>query len=308
MKAFSIFDDYPQEAIDTLTQRGFEVTLLEKGKERPSGDELKQLLEDYDVLIIGTAQKMPFDFFEGITSSKIIATASSGVDHIKVPEDKKELIKVINAPVANRVSVAEHTFALILALRKQILEGRDIAAAGLTKKAMNGKPRDLFGSTIGLVGAGGMATAVIKLAQAFGMKCIAWTPNPEKHKDLSAQGVDFVALDEVLRKGDIISVNIPLTEETKGLISAEKVRLLKESVIFISTSRAEITDNVALMRRAKETSTFCVGMDVDADRVSEYWIKDMHNVIVTPHIAGGTVESRQRLFCEVSENIICSGD
>ncbi|MDO5396821.1 MAG: NAD(P)-dependent oxidoreductase [bacterium] len=304
MKAYSIFDDFPASSVEILERSGIEVTLLPKGMERPEGEALKRLLNEYDVLIISTAQKMPEEIFEDINEPKIIATASIGIDHVHIPEGKKSFIKLVNAPKANRISVAEHTFGLILALKKQLNEARRIAAEGKSKKVMQYKPNDLYGSTIGVIGAGGTAGAVLDMAKAFGMKRMAWTRNPENHENLADDGVEFTELDYLLKNADIISVNLPMTDETNGLISADKIELIKENAVFITVSRTEITDNEALLKRASVQKNLFVGMDIDADKVCGLWDDDMDNVIVTPHIAGGTVESRVRLFDEVSHAVI----
>ena len=304
MKAFSVFDDFPQSSIDILEKNGIAVSLLEKGKERPNGNALKALLDEYDILFISTAQKMPKEMFTDINVPKIIGTASSGVDHIHIPEEKKSLIRVANATHANRSTVTEHTFGLILTLRKQLIEGRETAAEGLTKKYMERKPVDLYGSTMGVIGAGGIASTVLKMAKCFGMKRLCWTLHPEKHKDLAEDGVTFIEIDDLLRTADVISVNIPMSEQTRNLINADRVNMMKESATFVTTSRLEITDNEALLNRAKETAKFSVGMDVDAASIKGLWNPSMKNVIVTPHIGGGTIESRIRLFNECSENVV----
>lgn len=304
MRAYSIFDDFPQSSIDMLTNNGIEVTLLPKGGERPNGDALKNILDEYDIIFISTAQKMPEEMFADITTPKIIGTASSGTDHIHIPENKKEFIKVANATHANRTTVTEHTFALILTLKKQLIEGRHTAFMGKSKKTMSAKPIDLLGSTIGVVGAGGIASTVLHYSKAFGMNRLCWTLNPEKHKDLNEDGVEFVDLDTLLKSSDVISVNIPLSEKTNNLISKEKVSLIKDSAVFVTTSRTEITDNEALFAKAKSCLSFGLGMDVDSEKVVGMWNEDMQNVIITPHIGGGTIESRIRLFNECCINTI----
>lgn len=304
MRAYSIFDDFPQSSIDMLTNNGIEVTLLPKGGERPNGDALKNILDDYDIIFISTAQKMPEEMFADITTPKIIGTASSGTDHIHIPENKKDLIKVANATHANRTTVTEHTFALILTLKKQLIEGRHTAFMGKSKKTMSAKPIDLLGSTIGVVGAGGIASTVLRYAKVFGMKRLCWTLNPDHHKDLSNDGVIFVDLDTLLKSSDVISVNIPMSEKTNNLISKKKVSLIKENAVFVTTSRTEIADNEALFEKAKNYPSFGLAMDVDPEKVVGMWNEDMLNVIITPHIGGGTIESRIRLFNECCENTI----
>lgn len=304
MKAFSIFDDFPQSSIDILYHAGISVDLLPKGDIRPSGIELKRLLEFYDIVFISTAQKMPEEMFKDVTSLKIIGTASSGTDHIHIPVDKQHLVKVANATYANRSTVAEHTFALILTLRKRLIEGRRVASEGKSKKFMTSKPIDLIGATIGVVGAGGIASTVLRIAKCFGMKCLCWTLHPELHSYLRMEGVQFVDIETLLRQSDVISVNIPLSEHTQNLISSERVAMLKDNAVFVTTSRIDVTDKEALFAKAHQCKEFGLGMDVDASDVMRLWSPDMDNVIVTPHIGGGTIESRIRLFDECTENVV----
>lgn len=304
MKAYSIFDDFPQSSIEIIENAGIELTLLPKGEERPTGEALKHLLDSYDIIFISTAQKMPEEMFSNVTTPKIIGTASSGTDHIHVPADKKHLIKVANATHANRTTVTEHTFGLILTLRKLLIEGRNVAVEGKAKKVMSAKPVDLLGSTIGVVGAGGIASTLLGYAKVFGMKRLCWTLNPDKHQDLANDGVEFVDIDTLMKQSDIVSVNIPMSDATNNLINADRVAMLKDNAVFVTTSRTEICDNEALFAKSKSCPSFGLGMDVDAANVMGLWTLDQNNVIVTPHIGGGTVASRIRLFDECSENVV----
>ena len=304
MKAYSVFDDFPSSCIEMLESNGVDVTLLPHGEERPQGDALLRLLHTYDILFISTAQKMPEEMFEGIETHKIIATASSGTDHIHMPTTKKQLIHIANATHANRSTVAEHTFGLALLLRKHLLEGRQTALEGLPKKAMSAKPVDLFGSTLGVIGAGGIASAVLGLGKGFGMKRLCWTFHPDHHEDLMKDGVEMVSLENLLQQSDIVSVNIPMSNATHQLIDARRIALMKDNAVLISTSRPEVIDNAALFQRASMCPSFSVGLDYDAKSVLGMWTADMLNVIVTPHIAGGTIESRIRLFEECTSNAI----
>ena len=304
MRAYTIFDDFPQSSIDILKNAGIEVDVQPKGKERPQGDELKQLLDEYDIIFISTAQKMPEEMFKDVVTPKIIGTASSGTDHIHIPSEKQDFIKVANATHANRTTVAEHTFALLLNLRKQLIEGRRTASEGKTKKAMIGKPVDLFGSTMGVVGAGGIASTILRLAGFFGMKRLCWTLHPENHPDLKEEGVEFVDLETLFAHSDNISVNIPLSEQTKGIVTAAIISKAKEDAAVIVTSRMEVVDTQALFVQAKANPLFGLGIDADAADLRDLWESEQDNVIVTPHIAGGTVASRIRLFNECTENVV----
>lgn len=304
MNAYTIFDDFPQQSLELLQRNGIDVVVHPKGAARPQGKELEKLLYQYDIIFISTAQQMPEEMFANVDTPKVIATASSGTDHIHVPADKAALVKIANAPNANRSTVAEHTFALALAFRKQLFEARIVASEGRNKKAMHGRLHDLNGATMGVIGAGGIATRVLRMAHCFGMRCLCWTFNPDKHSSLADDGVEFTDLDTLCRNADVISVNIPSSAETYQLIDRRLVSLMKDDAVFITTSRANVTDISALIEKAQANPHFGLGMDVDPQVVVGQWSIDNRNIIITPHIGGGTIESRIRLFNECCENAI----
>ena len=254
-------------------------------------------------MIIGVKEKLTEDMLAKINKKKIIATLSIGVDHIDKSFFNSNLIRVINCQTSNVISVAEHIFALILGLKKRIIESNDITMQGGNKTQLSSRSNDISGSTIGIIGAGKISQEVIKIAKVFNMKIYCNTLNPEKHKDLLQQGVEFLDLDTLLTNSDIITVNIPLNEENKNLISKDKISLMKKSATFINTSRAEIVDMDELIKYADENKTFNVGLDIDAENYKELLETKRSNVIVTPHIAGVTKEAIKRMDVELANNI-----
>lgn len=302
LKAYSVFKDLDKKACEILTNAGIELE-LSTSEERPNKEELLKLLNDYDILIIGVKERLTEDMLKAINNKKIIATLSIGVDHIDNSFFESNLIKVINCQTSNVISVAEHIFSLILSLKKRIIEANDIAMKGGTKKELSARSNDISNSTIGIIGAGKISREVIKIANVFNMKIYCNTLNPEKHKDLLEQGVEFLSLDELLSNSDIITVNIPLNNENKNLISKDKIRLMKKTATFINTSRAEIVDMNELIRYANENVTFNVGLDIDAENYKELLNTKRNNVIVTPHIAGVTKEAIKRMDFELANSI-----
>ncbi len=302
LRAYSVFKDLDKKACETLTNAGVELE-LSTSEERPNKEELLKLLNDYDILIIGVKERLTEDMLKAINNKKIIATLSIGVDHIDNSFFESNLIKVINCQTSNVISVAEHIFSLILSLKKRIIEANDIAMKGGTKKELSARSNDISNSTIGIIGAGKISREVIKIANVFNMKIYCNTLNPEKHKDLLEQGVEFLSLDELLSNSDIITVNIPLNNENKNLISKDKIRLMKKTATFINTSRAEIVDMNELIRYANENVTFNVGLDIDAENYKELLNTKRNNVIVTPHIAGVTKEAIKRMDFELANSI-----
>lgn len=303
MKAYSIFDDFGSEPIELLINAGVELTVHPFGKPRPNKNEMKVILENYDCVIIGTSQKITEDMFENVSKPRIIATASVGLDHIRVPNEKRALVEIINTPKASAQSVAEYTIGCALSCCKRLSEAGALYADGKNNKALSKKPEDLWGKTIGVIGAGNISARIMQYATFLGMKVLCWTPHPEKHKEIVDLGVTFRALDELAKASDVISVNLPNTKETEGLISAELISLMKKDMIFISVSRRETLDIEALISKAYENQNYyvCLDLDVADDIVSQ--LSGRNNVLVTPHIAGGTVETRKRMFLELARHI-----
>ena len=302
LKAYSIFKDLDQKACKIITNAGAELELSKK-EERPNKEELIELLKNYDILIIGVKEKLTQDMLKEVKRKKIIATLSIGLDHIDKSFFESEYIKVINCPIANVISVAEHIFSLILSLKKRIIEANDISIKGGTKKHLPRRSQDISGSTIGIIRAGKIAKEVIKIGKVFDMKIVCYTLHPEKHQDLSEQDIQFLNLDELLANADIITVNIPLNEASENLISNDKIRLMKKSATFINTSRAEIVDMNALVKYADESETFNVGLDIDVENYKEILSMKRNNVIITPHIAGVTQQAIERMDIELANNI-----
>ncbi len=303
LKAYSIFKDLDKNACEILRNNGIQLELSDC-EERPNKEEIIRLLNDYDILIIGVREKLTEDMLKMINNKKIIATLSIGIDHIDNSFFESDLIKVINCKTSNVISVAEHIFALILGLKKRIVEANEISIKGGTKRDLSARSNDISNSSIGIIGAGKISREVIKIAKVFNMRIYCNTLNPEKHQDLLKEGVEFVDLDKLLNISDIVTVNIPLNEESKNLISKNKIRLMKKTATFINTSRAEIVDMEELIKYADENDTFNVGLDIDVENYKEMLRTKRNNVIVTPHIAGVTKEAIERMDVELANNII----
>lgn len=304
MRIYSIFDDFGDDATRILRKAGMEITIHPLGVDRPDTTQMRRILEAYDGVIIGTSQKMYEDVFINITTPKVIATASVGLDHIRIPDDKKVLVTVINTPKANAQSVAEYTIGCALACCKRLLEGRQLYTRGENNKKLSQKPEDLYGKTLGVVGAGNISTRIMEFGKLLGMNVICWTIHPENHLELSEIGVRFVDLSDLLGSSDVVSVNLPNNKGTENIIDESKIQLLRDNAIFISVSRKKTVDYMALLEKAKACQNFYVCLDLDVDKEVVESIPAIPNVLITPHIAGGTVSTRKRMFVELAEQII----
>lgn len=303
MKAYSVLHDYSKEACNLLRASGIEVVLADANS-RPNEDELIELAQKYDILIIGAKEKMTQRVFKACTCTKIIGTLSVGLDHISSDFMLSNDIKIINCPTSNVVSVAEHTFALLLSLKKKILPGNKSSMNGSGRSGIIGLPQDISGLVMGVVGAGRIASEVIKISQAFRLNILCNTRCPQKHTDLIQYGVQFVGLDELLSSSDIVTVHLPLTNQTRGIISAEKINLMKKSSIFLNTSRAELVDMPHLISRIDECQNFLVGMDIDIDGYHDLFTVERDNLIVTPHIAGISIDAINRMDIDLANYLI----
>lgn len=303
MNFYTIFDDFDLRAAEKIRNAGNTLDIHPAGVPRPDAVQMKHILENYDGVIIGTTQKITEDMFESITTPRIIATASVGTDHIRIPESKKGLVKVLNTPKANAHSVAEYTIGCILACYKRFIEGKSLYLAGKDNKSLCHKPKDITGKRLGVVGAGNISAMIMDYGKLLGMQVTCWTAHPESHPEINRNGVLFSDLEDLIRESDVISVNLPDNAGTKNIISSERVKMMRDDAVFVSVSRADTVDFKALFEKAKNNSGFyvCLDLDVKDDIIRK--IPDVPNVMVTPHIAGGTVESRKRMFWELAESI-----
>jgi phosphoglycerate dehydrogenase-like enzyme len=303
MKIYCIFDDFDKDAIKIIEDASGDLTVHPLGVPRPDAAQMKRILEEYDCVIIGTTQKITENMFESISTPRVIATASVGLDHIKIPTEKKGLVTILNTPKANAQSVAEYTIGCALSCCKRLVEGNRLYRQGKDNKQLYRKPEDLAGKTIGVVGAGNISVRIMEYAQFFGMVVLCWTRNPDHHSALEETSVRFIELEELVEKADVISVNLPNNAGTRGLISEDLIRKMKDTATFISVSRLDIIDVNALFDKAKRHSGFyvCLDLDVNQDVVKKMPV--LPNVMVTPHIAGGTIETRKRMFREVAEQV-----
>lgn len=303
-KLYCIFDDYPTAAKDQLENAGILLDIHPKGFPRPNENEMSSIIQKYDGVIIGTSQKLTHDMFENINEPRIIATASVGLDHIQIPDNKKNLITVINTPTANAKSVAEYTFACALMCCKRLDEGKKLYIERKNNKFLSQKPGDLYGKTLGVIGAGSISKEIMNFGQMFGMNVLFWTAHPERHSDLINCGMKYKNIDQVFMDSDFISVNLPNKPETAGIISRKLITNMKSDAVFISISRLPIVDLDALVDKAIKNRDFYVCLDIDLDENVADRITGISNIQVTPHIAGGTIETRQRMFNEITEALI----
>ncbi|MBI1881298.1 MAG: hypothetical protein HYR94_24215, partial [Chloroflexi bacterium] len=266
-------------------------------------DELLTVIGDYEAVVTRSATRITAEVIEHGLRLKVIGRAGAGLDNIDVVAAQNREIKVVNCPDANTLAVAEHTMALLLAL------ARGLPRADLSlKKGQWEKSKfmgtGLSGKTLGIVGFGRIGREVAARAQAFGMKVIVNQRRPTPELNLEA-GVESVDLLELLKASDFVTLHVPSKSETKNLIGAEQLALLKPSAYLINTARGTVLDEAALVQALNEGQIAGAALDVFAEEPAINNVLAQHErVIATPHIAASTEDAQRAAAITVAEKII----
>jgi D-lactate dehydrogenase len=255
---------------------------------------------------------------------KLVTTMSTGFDHIDLEECKKRKIAVCNVPVYGENTVAEHTFALILALSRKIVDCVNRTHLGSFRlEGLRGF--DLMGKTIGVVGGGNIGKHVIRMAKGFQMNVLVF----DLYKDLKLakkMGFKYASMEKLLKESDIVTLHVPHNKHTHHLINKDKLSLMKKNATLINTSRGGIIDTDALVYALKKKKIAGAGLDVLEEEtelieeiqllkkeftknydlktvVENHILLEMPNVIITPHNAFNTNEALMRILETTVKNI-----
>ena len=249
-------------------------------------EELGRRGRDADIIAIGNLP-FPREVLEKCENVKMLAVAFTGLDHVDLKYCEERGIKVQNCAGYATTAVAELTFGLLLDLCRNIGKCDTAARNGGTKAGLIGF--ELEGRTMGIVGTGAIGARVAKLAAAFGMDVIAYSRTPGK-----VAGVRYVSLEELLAQADVVSLHVPLTDETRGMIGVEELALMKETAVLVNTARGPVVDTKALADALNSGRIAGAAIDVfdkepplDADEP----LINARNTVVTPHVAFATDES-----------------
>ena len=239
---------------DALSQEGLkvfkdskELTVDVKTDLKP--DALKEIIKDYDALVVRSATKVTKEIIQAAAKLKVIGRAGVGLDNVDLEAATQKGIIVMNTPAGNTISTAEHTFSMILTLSRNIAQANASMKKGEWKRSKF-MGVELYNKVLGIVGFGRIGSEVAKRAKSFGMKVLTFDPF------LSAQvaqdiGVEVAELEKVLQESDYITVHTPLTEETRHMISDKEFGLMKKNVRIVNCARGGIIDELALVRAAK---------------------------------------------------------
>ncbi len=285
-----------------LLQKEFEVVV----KEKISHEELLEMIPDFDALMVRSASKVTADVIEKAAKLKIIGRAGVGVDNIDIPAATARGIIVINSPGGNTIAATEHTMAMMLAMSRHI----PIANETIQKGEWNRKKYvgvELRGKTLGVIGMGRIGSGVAKRALAFDMNVIAYDPyiNEDRAKSL---GIRVGSLDDVIAEADFITVHMPLTPETKGMISMPQMKKMKKGVRLVNCARGGIIDEADLAQAVKDGIVAGAAVDVFTSEPipADHPLLGVPGIILTPHLGASTVEAQIGVSVDVSEGILAA--
>lgn len=276
-------------AFDSLA-RDLTVRVEADGWRRPG--ELPGLLAGVRALVVRNRTRVDRELLETCDSVRVVARAGVGLDNIDV-DAANELGVVVTAPLgANAVSVAEHTLGLALAVaRRMVPLDRETRSGGWRRTP----GRELSERTWGLLGFGATARAVARLARALSMTVLAYDPYVAA-EDAAAAGVTPASLDEVAAAADVLSVHLPATAETRGLVAAELLARMKPDAIVVNVGRGEVVDEEALTDALVAGRLGGAALDVRASEPpAPGRLETLDNVVLSPHVAGITAESQDRI-------------
>ena len=252
-------------------------------------EKLLARVADADIIMLAN-QPLSAEIINGCPKLKMLSVAFTGVDHIALEACRARNILVCNAAGYSTNAVAELTFGLAISVIRNIVpcDGRCRSAA--TKDGLVGF--ELFGKTFGVVGTGAIGSRVAKIAQAFGCRVLAYSRTPKQ--ELIDLGVEFVALDELLEQADFVSLHVPLTAATKGLINAEAISKMKPTAVLLNTARGPVVDSAALSDALNEGRLAGAGIDVfeiEPPIAKEHPLCHAKNTVLTPHVAFASKEA-----------------
>ncbi len=286
-----ICDKIADEGIRLMEEKGYKVT---KAWNQPK-TELPKIIAEYDALIVRSATKVKADLLTNAKKLRVIGRAGEGLDNIDVAKAKELGIAVLNTPHVSYMSVAELTIAHLLALSRSIVEGTVSLREGKwEKEELMGT--EVNGKTLGIIGCGYIGRTVERLAVSLGMKVL---------------GVEecvfdrFIPLNDMLPEADFITIHVPLTHNTRHMLSTREFNMMKDGVMIVDCSRGGVVDQEALYQALVSGKVKAAAVDVfEEEPPKNSKLLTLKNVIATPHIGAQTHEAQLRASVQIAKRVI----
>jgi glyoxylate reductase len=309
VKKIYITRKIPDIGIKILQDKGYSVDVYPKDKVMSQGELIRVLKKgSYEGVISLLTDKIDSKVFDAAPTVKVFANYATGFDNIDIVEAKKRGVAVANAPAPQTSeSVAEHALALALALAARIVEADEFMRKGKYKgwDPMLFIGMDVLGKTFGIVGVGRIGGKVAHYAAGLGMKIVYTDVSRNKQIEKESAAVFCNSIDELLRKADIVSLHVPLLDSTRHLINEARLKMMKPTAFLVNTSRGPVVDEIALTKALKEKSIAGAALDVfEFEPKIAPGLAKLPNVILTPHIASASLQTRDEMSEMAANNII----
>ena len=295
-----ISDALSPAAVQIFKDRGVEVDFQPNlGKDK---DKLAEIIGNYEGLAIRSATKVTAKMLEKANKLKVIGRAGIGVDNVEIPAATAKGVIVMNTPFGNSITTAEHAITMMLALAREIPAADASTQAGKWEKNRF-MGVEITGKTLGIIGCGNIGSIVADRAQGLKMKVIAYDPylSPEHAIDL---GVEKVALPELFKRADFITLHTPLTDKTKNIIDAAAIAQMKKGIRIINCARGGLVDENALRQALDSGQVAGAAFDVFVEEPAvDNPLFGHPNVICTPHLGASTAEAQENVALQVAEQM-----
>ncbi|WP_170588512.1 phosphoglycerate dehydrogenase [Ruegeria arenilitoris] len=295
-----VSDKLSETAVQIFRDRGIDVDFMpDVGKDK---EKLAEIIGNYDGLAIRSATKVTEKILEKADKLKVIGRAGIGTDNIDKDAASKKGVIVMNTPFGNMITTAEHAIAMMFAVARQIPEANASTHAGKWEKSKF-MGVELTNKTLGVIGAGNIGGIVCDRAQGLKMKVIAYDPYLGQEK-ADKMGVEKVELDELLARADFITLHVPLTDQTRNILSRENLAKTKKGVRIINCARGGLVDEEALAELIKSGHVSGAGFDVFSEEPAKANpLFGLPNVVCTPHLGAATTEAQENVALQVAEQI-----
>lgn len=295
-----VSDKLSETAVQIFRDRGIDVDFMpDLGKDK---EKLAELIGKYDGLAIRSATKVTPAILAAADNLKVVARAGIGTDNVDKDAASKKGVIVMNTPFGNMITTAEHAIAMMFAVARQIPEASASTHAGKWEKSKF-MGVELTGKTLGVIGAGNIGGIVCDRARGLKMKVVAYDPflGEEKAKHM---GVEKVELDELLKRADFITLHVPLTDQTRNVLSRENLEKTKKGVRIINCARGGLIDEAALAEMLQSGHVAGAALDVFAEEpAKENVLFNLPNVVCTPHLGAATSEAQENVALQVAEQM-----
>lgn len=268
-----------------------------------SPDELLEVIDDYDAMVVRSGTQVTADLIANAKKLRVIGRAGVGLDNIDLAAASANAITVVNAPLATTIAVAEHTLALMLALARSVPKADASMKSGQWLKGkLTGV--EIHGKVLGVIGFGNIGSEVTQLAAQLGMHVIAHDPETPSDR-IREKGALPVSLPDLYSQADFISLHVPLTMETRGMIDGQAFGHMKRGVRLISTARGGVINETALLGALESGQVAGAALDVFAEEPPGMTAVVTHpHVIATPHIGAQTSESQERAAVDIAQEVL----